>query len=103
MIFGRKTVWDEPACFEGDEKVLICEKFKERQVGLGVCKEEPGRAAIATNGEPAGAGSLSSDLLRDRARHRRNAYEADTGETRDLARVLSSQTLWPGRGCSREG
>ena len=63
MIFGRKTVWDEPACFEGDEKVLICEKFKERQVGLGVCKEEPGRAAIATNGEPAGAGSLSSDLL----------------------------------------
>ena len=37
------------------------ERFKERQVGLGVCKEEPGRAAIATNGEPAGAGSLSSD------------------------------------------
>ena len=37
------------------------EKFKERQVGLGVCKEEPGRAAIATNGVPAAAGSLSSD------------------------------------------
>ena len=81
----------------------ICERFNGRQEGLGVCKEEPGRAAIATNGEPLGAGSLSSDLLRDRARHRRNAYEADTGETRDLARVLSAQTLWPGRGCSREG
>ena len=39
----------------------ICERFNGRQEGLGVCKEEPGRAAIATNGEPAGAGSLSSE------------------------------------------
>ena len=49
------------------------ERFKERQVGLGVCKEEPGQAAIATNGELAGAGSLSSAHLRDGARHRPNA------------------------------
>ena len=61
MLLGRETVWDEPACLEGDETVSMYERFKERQVGLGVCKEEPGRAAIATNGEPAGAGSLSSD------------------------------------------
>ena len=54
-------VWHEPACLEGDETVSMYERFKERQVGLGVCKEEPGRAAIATNGEPAGAGSLSND------------------------------------------
>ena len=103
MIFGRKTVWDEPACFEGDETVSICEKLKERQMGRVVCKEEPGRAAIATNGEPAGAESLSSDFFRDIARHRRNAYEADTGGTRDLGKVLSAQTSWPGRRCSREG
>ena len=37
------------------------EKFKEGQVGLSVCKEEPGRAAVATNGEPGAARSLSSD------------------------------------------
>ena len=37
------------------------ERFKEMQVGLGVCKEEPGRAAIATNGEPAAAGIISSE------------------------------------------
>ena len=53
------------------------ERFKERQVGLGVCIEEPGRAAIATNGEPAAAESLSSDEFQDRARHRPNAYEAE--------------------------
>ena len=52
-------------------------RFKERQTGLGVCKEEPGRAAIATNGEPAAAGIISSDELRDRARRRHNAYEAE--------------------------
>ena len=61
MLFGRETVWDEPACLEGDETVSMYERLKERQVGLGVCKEEPGRAAIATNGVPAAAGSLSSD------------------------------------------
>ena len=61
MLFGRETVWDEPAWLEGDETVSLYERFKKRQVGLGVCKEEPGRAAIATNGEPAGAGSLSSE------------------------------------------
>ena len=61
MLFGREMVWHEPACLEGDETVSMYERFKERQVGLGVCKEEPGRAAIATNGEPAGAGSLSND------------------------------------------
>ena len=61
MLFGRETVWDEPAWLEGDETVSLYERFKKRQVGLGVCKEEPGRAAIATNVEPAGAGSPSSD------------------------------------------
>ena len=61
MLVGRETVWDEPACLEGDDTVSMYERFRERQVGLGVCKEEPGWAAIATNGEPAGAGSLSSD------------------------------------------
>ena len=61
MLFGRETVWDERACLEGDKTVSMHERFKERQVGLGVCKEEPGRAAIATNGEPAGVGSLNSD------------------------------------------
>ena len=48
-------------CLEGDETVSMYERFKERQMGLGVCKEEPGLAAIAANGEPAGAGSLSND------------------------------------------
>ena len=61
MLFGKETVGDAPACLEGDETVLVYERFKERQVGLGVCKEEPGRAAISTNWEPAAAGSLSSD------------------------------------------
>ena len=37
------------------------ERFEERQAGLVVSKEEPGRAAIATDGEPAADGSLSSD------------------------------------------
>ena len=37
------------------------ERFNKRHVELGVCKEEPGREAIATNGEPAAAGSLSND------------------------------------------
>ena len=61
ILVGRETVWDGPACSEGDETVPLYKRFNERQVGLGVCKEEPGRAAIATNGEPAGAGSLCSD------------------------------------------
>ena len=74
----------------------ICERFEERQVGLVVCKEEPGRAAIATDEEPAGAGSLSSDLLLDRARHRPLAYEAETGGARGLTKLLSAQTLWSG-------
>ena len=39
MLFGRETVWDEPACLEGDETVSMYEGFKERQVGLGVYKE----------------------------------------------------------------
>ena len=55
----------------------MCERFKERQMGLRVCKEEPGMAAIVTNGEPAAAGIISSDYFRDRARHRPNAYEAE--------------------------
>ena len=37
------------------------EMFKERQTGLGVRKEEPGRAALATNGEPSAAGIISSE------------------------------------------
>ena len=41
MLVGRETVWDEPACLEGDETVSMYERFKGRQVGLGVCKEEP--------------------------------------------------------------
>ena len=72
-------------------------------MGLVVCKEEPGRAAIATDREPAAAGSLSSDYSRDRACHRPNAYDAETGGTRGLAKVLSAETLWYGRRCSREG
>ena len=61
MLLGRETVWDEPACLEGDETVSMYERFKERQMGLDMCKEEPGQAAIAANGEPAAAGSISSD------------------------------------------
>ena len=80
------------------------EKFKERQAGLGVCKEEPGRAAIATSGEPAAAGSLSSDNCEighaiDLVPTRQN----ETGGVRGLAKVLSAQTYWYGRRCSREG
>ena len=89
MLFGRQTVWDESACLEGDETVTMYKRFKERLVRLGVCKVEPGRAAIATNGEPVGAGSLSSDYLRDRARHRPIAYNAETGGTRGLGKILS--------------
>ena len=59
MLSGRETVWDEPARLDGDETVSMYERFKEKHVGLGVCKEEPGRAAIASSGEPAGARSLS--------------------------------------------
>ena len=102
ILFGREPVWDEPACLEGDETVSMYEILKERQVGLSVRKEEPGRAAKATSGEPAGAGSLSSEYLRDRARHRPNAYETEPEETRGLAKVLSAQRLWSGRRCSRE-
>ena len=76
MVFGRETVWDEPARLEGGKTVLMYERFRERQVGLGVCTLEPGRAAIATNGEPVVAESLSSDEFQDMARHRSNAYEA---------------------------
>ena len=53
------------------------ERLKERQVGLGVCKDEPGRASIATNGQPAAAECLNSDQVRDRARHRPSVYEAE--------------------------
>ena len=60
MLFGRETVWDEPACLEGDETVSMYDRFKERQVKLGVCKEESGREAIATNEESAGAASIRS-------------------------------------------
>ena len=28
MLFGRETVWDEPACLEGDETVSMFERFK---------------------------------------------------------------------------
>ena len=54
-VIRKGTVVDAPACLEGDETVSMYERFEERQMGLGVCKEEPGRAAIATNGEPAAA------------------------------------------------
>ena len=45
---------------EGDETVSMYDRFKERQVKLGVCKEESGREAIATNEESAGAASIRS-------------------------------------------
>ena len=80
------------------------ERLKERQVGLGVCKDEPGRASIATNGQPAAAECLNSDQVRDRARldlvsTRQNSTEGATG----LANVLSAQTLWSTGRCSGEG
>ena len=46
VLSGRETVWDKQACREGDETASMYDRFKERQVGLSVCKEESGRSAI---------------------------------------------------------
>ena len=90
---------------EGDETVSMCERFKEGQMGLVVCIEEPGRAAMATNREPARLLELSAvinceighaiDLVPTR--------QNETGGVRGLAKVLSAQTYWYGRRCSSEG
>ena len=80
------------------------ERFKERQMGLGVCNEEPGQAAISRRGsqrllEVSAVINCEIEHAIDLTPTRQN----ETGGARGLAKVLSAQTFWSGRRCSREG